>query len=249
MPSSVRPWRSIVRHDRRGGRAVADGLGLLGGMGACAIGSRVKSWKRSAAPRSGTRRAHAGAGRAVDDPTGTASGSWTSAAPAPSACCVPMDRRHADLHWHGSRLWTSAWSLRPAARPTRRDERRLGDPGDLADARDPWSCSNGGGGPAPHSLSTGSRCRRASSPPGGTSGPSGLAGRSPPWPGTSSAPPDRDGQTAALEHLAAQPRRCRAATRDALEPRTSRRASSIDGPSTSGDVSAKISNTALLAAE
>ena len=32
-------------------------------------------------------------------------------------------------------------------------------------------------------------------------------------------------------------------------PRTSRKASSIDSPSTNGDVSAKISNTALLASE
>ena len=59
---------------------------------------------------------------------------------------------------------------------------------------------------------------------------------------------DRDRQPDLLAHPRAQPRGdLRRRARDPPMPRTSRNASSIDSPSTNGDVSSKIANTALLA--
>ena len=107
-------------------------------------------------------------------------------------------------------------------------------------------------GPTPQSRSTGSGCRNASSPSGGTtSSPSGFA--------TPLA-------TLARNFVRATPtvigsptssrtrRRSRAAISAGVPakwamPRTSRNASSIDSPSTSGDMSRKTAKTALLAAE
>ena len=106
--------------------------------------------------------------------------------------------------------------------------------------------------PTPHSFSTGSGCRNASSSSGSTtSSPSGFA--------TPEA-------TLARNFVRATPTvigsptsaRTRARSRAAISagapairrmPRTSRNASSIDMPSTCGDVSSKIANTSLLAAE
>ncbi len=107
-------------------------------------------------------------------------------------------------------------------------------------------------GPTPHSSSTGSRCSHASSRSGGTSSsPSGFATRL---------------ATLARNFVRAMPTvigsptcsRTRARSRTAISrgepairriPRTSRKASSIEMPSTRGVVSSKIANTALLASE
>jgi hypothetical protein len=106
--------------------------------------------------------------------------------------------------------------------------------------------------PTPHNRSTGSGCRNSSSPDGGTtSRPSGLA--------TPLA-------TFARNFVRATPTVIGSPTRSSTSfrnrsaistgapailrrPPTSRNASSIEMPSTSGVVSRKTSNTALLAAE
>ena len=106
--------------------------------------------------------------------------------------------------------------------------------------------------PTPHSFSTGSGCRNANSPSGGTSSsPSGFA--------TPLA-------TLARNFVRATPTvigsptssRTRARSRAAIStgapairpiPRTSMNASSIESPSTNGAVSSKTAKTALLAAE
>ena len=107
-------------------------------------------------------------------------------------------------------------------------------------------------GPTPHTRSTGSGCRKASSPPAGTSSsPSGLA--------TALATLARC-FVVAIPIVIGSPTSSstRRLSRTAMSrgepailrmPRTSRNASSIDSPSTSGVVSRKISNTALLASE
>ncbi len=88
-------------------------------------------------------------------------------------------RRRPTCTGRGSRLWASAWRCRPEARPEHaRRAPRSARRGDLADgARCPRSCSLPAvTGPTPQSRSTGSGCRNASSPSGGTtSRPSGLA--------------------------------------------------------------------------
>ena len=108
-------------------------------------------------------------------------------------------------------------------------------------------------GPTPQSRSTGSGCRNASSPSGGTtSSPSGFATRARDL-GEELRPrhADRDRQPDPLAHLAAaaSPRSPQAFPTILRRPRTSRNASSIERPSTSGVVSSNTSNTALLASE
>ena len=105
-------------------------------------------------------------------------------------------------------------------------------------------------GPTPHSRSTGSGRRKASSPSGGTtSRPSGLA--------TALATLARN-FVRATPTVIGRPTRSRTSRRRRAAistgvpairrmPRTSRNASSIDSPSTTGDVARKTSNTALLA--
>ncbi len=107
-------------------------------------------------------------------------------------------------------------------------------------------------GPTPHSRSTGSGCRNSSSfPAGTTSSPSGFA--------TALATLARC-LVVATPTVIGNPTssRTRVRNRSAIcsgepairrMPRTSRNASSIEMPSTSGVVSLKISNTALLASE
>ncbi len=107
-------------------------------------------------------------------------------------------------------------------------------------------------GPTPHRRSIGNGCRNAISPPGGTtSSPSGLA--------TALATFARN-LVRATPTVIGRPtcsrtwRRSRTAISGAApairrRPRTSRNASSIDRPSTSGVVWSNSSNTALLASE
>ena len=107
-------------------------------------------------------------------------------------------------------------------------------------------------GPTPHSRSTGSGCRKPSSAAGGTtSRPSGFA--------TPLATLARN-FVRATPTVIGSPTSCRTRRRSRAaiaagvpeirsSPRTSMNASSIDRPSTSGDVSRKISNTARLASE
>ena len=107
-------------------------------------------------------------------------------------------------------------------------------------------------GPTPQSRSTGSGWRKASSPPAGTtSRPSGLA--------TALATLARN-LVGATPTVMGRPTRSRTARRNRtaistgvpetrFSPPTSMNASSIDSPSTSGEVSSKTSNTFLLASE
>ena len=146
---------------------------------------------------------------------------------------------------------------RGGAGPTRgrasRRARASPSRGDLADGRDPAARAACAAvtGPTPHSRSTGSGCRKASSPSGGTtSSPSGLA-----TPLATlarnfvRATPTVIGRPTRSQHLAPQPHGDldRRAREPRSSPRTSRNASSIERPSTSGVVSSKTANTALLA--
>jgi hypothetical protein len=107
-------------------------------------------------------------------------------------------------------------------------------------------------GPTPHSRSTGSGWRKASSPCGGTtSSPSGFA--------TPLATLARN-LVRATPTVTGRPTFSRTSRRSRTAissggpairrmPRASRKASSIDNASTSGDVSSNTSKTALLASE
>ena len=173
-------------------------------------------------------------------------------APRPSARWAPIERRRRRVSTRrGSRLCESACSWRPEARPTTRTSVASASWATSPTVRIPraWSFA-AVFGPTPHSRSTGSGWRKSSSPSGGTtSSPSGFA--------TPLA-------TLARNFVRATPTvigsptssSTRARSRTAISsgvpairrsPRTSRNASSIDSPSTSGVVSRKIANTALLA--
>jgi hypothetical protein len=107
-------------------------------------------------------------------------------------------------------------------------------------------------GPTPQIRPTGSGCRKSSSPPGGiTSRPSGFA---------SPLATFAINRVVATPTVIGRPTRSRTSRRSRTamssgepeirsRPRTSRNASSIDTFSTTGAVSAKTSETALLASE
>ena len=246
------------RGRQQGSRGGEDRLGLLGGLRrGCATASRVRSRRSAAAARPcgtrGARRAAAGRGgprarrRRRRGPPG-------DLRPRPSARCAPIERRRRPT-WTGRGSWlcARAWSLRPAARPTIATSAVSASRATWPTLVIPRSRSLSAViGPTPHSRSTGSGCRKASSPPGGTtSRPSGLA--------TPLATLARN-FVRATPTVIGRPTRSRTSRRRRTAmsiggpeirpiPRTSRKASSIESPSTSGDVSAKTSKTALLASE
>ena len=259
MPSSVRPWRSIAGITAASRpRAVASSAAVscVGSPSVCERVAREKSSNRSrritvrqtrCARRS--RRA-----RRSTSATSCASSAACDRRPRPSARCVPIERRRRPTTTgRGSRLWASAWRWRPAARP--RIPTSAGSPSaaTFATVVIPRACSLlAVAGPTPHSRSTGSGCRNASSPAGGTtSSPSGFASPL----ATFARNFVRATPTVIGRPTCASTRRL---SRTAMSagapairsiPRTSRNASSIDSPSTCGDVSSKIANTALLASE
>ena len=172
----------------------------------------------------------------------------------PIAHCAPIERRRTPTRTRrGSRLCESACSWRPAARPSSETSWFSLSRATCATVVIPcaWSLP-AVTGPTPHTRSTGSGCRKASSPPAGTSSsPSGLA--------TALATLARC-FVVAIPTVIGSPTSSstRRLSRTAISrgepairrmPRTSRNASSIDSPSTSGVVSRKMSNTALLASE
>ena len=172
----------------------------------------------------------------------------------PVAHWPPTERRRTPVRTRrGSRLWASACSWRPAARPTSEtsisSSSRATSPTVISPCAFSFPAVTG---PTPHSRSTGSGCRNASSVPAGTtSSPSGLA--------TALATLARNFVTATPTVIGSPTSsRTRRRSRSAIcsgepairrMPRTSRNASSIDRPSTSGVVSRNTSNTALLASE
>ena len=96
----------------------------------------------------------------------------------PSARCAPIERRRRRRSTgRGSRLCASAWSLRPDARPSMSTSAASGSRATSATSVMPrsrsfWAVT----APTPQRRSTGSGCRKSSSPPGGTrSSPSGFA--------------------------------------------------------------------------
>ena len=172
----------------------------------------------------------------------------------PSARCDPIERRRRPTRTgRGSRLCASACRCRPAARPSIHTRICSSSAATWPTVRSPrpWSFS-AVTRPTPHSRSTGSGCRNASSPSGGTSSsPSGFA--------TALATLARN-FVRAIPTVIGSPtssrtlRRSLTAISEAgparrLSPRTSRNASSIESPSTSGVVSSNTSKTALLASE
>ena len=162
-------------------------------------------------------------GDAVDERDESASSSAADLGARPSARCEPIERRRRrGCTGRGSRLCASAWRWRPDAAAEHRHERRLVEPGDLADRGDAAARSFPAvTAPTPQSRSTGSGCRNASSPSGGTtSRPSGLA-----TPLATLARnfvraiADGDRQTDPLAHVAPQPRRdLDGRARDPLHP-------------------------------
>ena len=106
-------------------------------------------------------------------------------------------------------------------------------------------------GPTPQSRSTGRGCRNSSSPIGfddeqavGLGDPAGHLGEE-----LGAGHPDRDRQPDPFEHVGAQSLVAISQGVPAIrrKPLTSRKASSIESPSTTGVTSSNTSNTALLA--
>ena len=218
--------------------------------------ARVKSSKRN---RSTTVRPTRPAARKrrvtrSTSPTTTASRASGVVFRRPSACCDPIEcRRRPTCTGRGSRLWARAWRWRPDAGPSMATRAasptRATSPTNVMPR--PWSFS-AVTGPTPQSRATGRGWRKSSSRSGGTTRrPSGLA--------TALATLARN-LVLATPTVMGRPtrsltwRRSRAAIsvgvpETRLSPPTSRKASSIDSPSTRGVVSANTSNTAWLASE
>ena len=170
----------------------------------------------------------------------------------PSARCDPIEPRRRPVRTdRGSRLCASACRWRPDATPSIDTSTDSGSTATCRTFEIPRARSFAAvTGPTPHSRSTGSGWRNLSSWSGGTtSSPSGFA--------TALA-------TLARNFVLATPtvigsptssstsRRSRSAISTGVPnarsiPRTSRKASSIESPSTSGVVFSNTSNTALLA--
>ena len=143
-------------------------------------------------------------------PTSAASTSSSDLGARPSARCAPIEpRRRRGRTGRGSRLWASAWSCRPEARPSSETSVVLGEARDLADGRDadvvqPLE-------PSPARLPRAARPgadggRRARGSGGTTSSPSGFATPLADL-GEELRPGDADGDRQAdpLAHVGAQP--------------------------------------------
>ncbi len=172
----------------------------------------------------------------------------------PRARCEPIEpRRRRACTGLGSRLCASACRCRPDARPSIETSTASGSSATWLTVSIPRSRSRRAvTGPTPQSRSTGSGCRNASSRSGGTtSSPSGLA--------TPLATLARN-FVRATPTVIGSPTRSRTSRRSRTAistgvptlrsiPRTSRNASSIERPSTSGEASSNTRKTALLASE
>ena len=172
----------------------------------------------------------------------------------PSARWEPIERRRTRcLTVRGSRLLASACRCRPAARPTIAISVPSGTSATWPIRISPRACSRAAVlGPTPQIRSTGSGCRNAiSSPAGTTSSPSGLAVwlailarclvvATPTVIGSPTSSRTRARSVSAI---------CRGVPAKCSIPRTSRNASSIEIPSTTGDMSSNTANTSLLACE
>ena len=256
-PTSVIPWRSII-----GIAAASSPLAVarivwvwaVASESVCERVAREKSpkRKRSTTVRHTRRAARSRRARRSTSATTMVSRSSGDRGVRPSARCAPIERRRRPTRTRrGSRLWARAWRCRPDARPSI----------ETSVASASWATSPtvviprlrsfpAVTGPTPQSRSTGSGWRKASSPSGGTtSRPSGLA--------TPLATLARN-LVLATPTVIGRPTRSRTSARSRAAisegvpetrpiPRTSRNASSIDSPSTSGVVCSNTSNTALLA--
>ena len=247
-PRSVMPRLSII------GMAVASSpLAVARIVWVCAVASgrvcdrvaREKSPKRSRSVtvRQTRRAARSRRARRSTSPTRTASRSFHDLGERPSARWAP-DRAPAAASPHPPGIAVVGEGVEVAARrlAQHRDERRLGELAPPAPTvTRPLSRSFPAvTGPTPHSRSTGSGWRKPSSPPGGTtSSPSGLA--------TPLATLARN-LVLATPTVIGRPTRSRTSRRSRAaisvaepeirsSPRTSRNASSIESPSTSGVVS------------
>ena len=183
-----------------------------------------------------------------------ASSSSCDRGPRPSARCPPIEpRRRPTSTRRGSRLCASAWIWRPPARPSIETRTSSPSPATWPTVVIPRLRSfSDVTRPTPHSRSTGSGWRKPSSSSGGTrSSPSGFATplatfarnfvlATPTVIGRPTCARTVPRRRAAIS-TGGPARRCR--------PRTSRNASSIDSPSTSGVVSSNTAKTALLASE
>ena len=172
----------------------------------------------------------------------------------PRARCEPMERRRRPVRTGlGSRLCASAWRWRPEARPSMCTSKASSSAATWPTVLIPRSWSLVAvTGPTPQSRSTGSGCRKPSSSSGGTTRrPSGFA--------TALATLARN-FVRAIPTVIGSPtssstlRRSLAAIASGgpasrSSPRTSRNASSMESPSTSGVVSSNNAKTALLASE
>ena len=219
--------------------------------------AREKSSKRRRSTTSGTRAARARRRRAMRStiPTRTASSSSGDRRRRPSACCVPIERRRTPTcTGRGSRLWASAWSLRPAARPTIATSAGSASRATWPTLVIPWSCSLAAvtGPDAPQPLD-GQQVQEGELAAGRHHEQAVGLGQGAGHLGQELRPrhPDRDRQADALEDLVAQPHGdVHRRPRDAAAARGRRgRPRRSTAPSTSGDVSAKTSKTALLASE
>ena len=254
MPTSVRPWRSIsgIAVASRS-RAVAR-IGCVWAVERDIVCERVAREKSSKRRRSTTVRPTLRAARMRRVTRSTIATSVASIASGdfgdrPSARCDPIEpRRRPTCTRRGSRLWARAWRCRPEPRPS-----IVTSASSPSSATSPtvaipraWSLP-AVTTPTPHSRSTASGWRNASSASGGTtSSPSGFA--------TPLATFARN-LVRATPTVIGRPTRSRTSRRrrsamatgvPAIRsiPRTSRNASSIESPSTTGVVS---SNTRYIA--
>ena len=256
-PTSVQPFSSMSgRRDSSNRRAMSSTrlVLIVGRDTVCDVVERVKSPNRSRTVIVLPGRSAARMRRVTRSttPSSTRSRSATVCGPRPMACCEPIDRRRLPVSTRrGSRLLARACRWRAAAGPISGTSSRIWSTATWPTVCSRTACSfSDVTGPTPHSRSTGSACRnRSSSSIGTTSRPSGLQ--------------------SALDTLArylvrATPteigrptfsrtsvRSCCAivdgAPRMRRSPPTSRNASSMEMPSTSGVVSRKTSKTSRLA--
>ena len=213
---------------------------------------RSRSVDRAADPPRGPQPAARGGRRARRATASSAAGDRRLR---PSARCAPIERRRRPTcTGRGSRLCASACSCRPAARPSIETSVASASWATSPTVVIPraWSLRGGDRADAPEPLDR-QRVEEVELAVGRHHEQAVGLGHAARDLGEELGPrdADRDRQADLLAHLAPQPHGDlrRRARRSARIPRTSRNASSIDRPSTSGDVSSNTSNTALLASE
>ena len=163
--------RSVARIVRVRERGLGDGVRARG------AGEVVEAQAQHDRPADTPRRAQAAA-QPVHQPDECRVQRVVRPGPAPERALRPHRApAPARSTGRGSRLCASAWSLRPDARPSMSTSAASGSRATSATSVMPRSRSFCAvTAPTPQSRSTGSECRKSSSPPGGTSSsPSGLA--------------------------------------------------------------------------